>query len=53
MSFGMNNRLYYFSVATDGEAVAETIRENGEYCVRLRGWKGPTKYTVLPIGWNT
>lgn len=52
MSFGMNESLAYFRAKDDGEATARTISENAEYCVRLRGERGPTKYTVLAIGWN-
>ena len=52
MSFGMNESLVYFRAGDDGLALSRAISEAAEYCVRLRGSHGPTKYTVLPIGWD-
>ncbi len=52
MSFGMNELLEYFREATDEIASLRARRAEAEYCVRLRGHRGPTKYTVLPIGWD-
>ena len=52
MSVGMNKNLIYFPAKDDGEAAARTISENAEYCIRLRGVRGRTMYTVLALGWN-
>ncbi len=49
MSFGVNEKLVYFK-ASDDEAAADHTREVGaEYVIRLRGERGPTKYTVWPV----
>ncbi len=48
MSFGMQEKLHYFTAGDDSHALIRALSEGAEYCVRLRGWKGPTKYTVMP-----
>ncbi len=46
MSFGMNEPLFYFKARADVEAYICASNRNAEYCIRLRGWQGPTMYTV-------
>ncbi len=47
MSFGMNEFLEYFKAPSDDAARGRATEEGAEYCVRLRGWRGPIKYTVM------
>ncbi len=47
MSFGLNELLVYFRETNDGRARDRANRDEAEYCIRLRGWKGPTMYTVM------
>ena len=47
MSFGVNEPLNYFKSEDDGIARLRAANAGAEYCIRLRGWRGPTMYTVM------
>ena len=52
MGMGANELLVDFKDKDDFDARQHAMKHNAEYCVRTKGYKGASKYTVLDLNWN-